>query len=172
MSEVTEIIKVLKKDWSQPRQATHRGKPCPFLLACNFSPLASEAVEQFPFSLPDEVREFWLTAGNATLFKDQQYGQWGIEMLEPAEALSETRRQTTMRSHDFDESDLILGRFFGDADLIVVSCNHQREDFGSVRIALPIDKRNAWPTAANSLAQFLKHLLNAQGDKYWEVSST
>jgi len=172
MSKVTETIRLMKEQWGQPREAIHRGEKCPFPLACSFAPEAAAGLDQLVLTTPADVREFWLTTRSATLFKDQLYGQWGVEVLEPAEALAETSRQAALRSRDFVRSDLVLARFFGDSDLIVVACDSQRSDFGSVRIALPIDKRDDWPVAAKSFGEFLERLVKAQGDKYWEVRST
>jgi hypothetical protein len=169
MSNVGEIIGLLREQWGRPREAIHRGQKCPFLLACSFAPESADALGLLPLKIPADVREFWMTARTAVLFKDQQYGQWGVEVLEPAQALSETSRQAAARPQDFVRSDLVLARFFGDSDLVVLACDPQRADFGSVTIALPIDKRGDWPIVATSFGDFLKRLIESQGDKYWEV---
>lgn len=169
MNTVTEIIAFLREQWGQPHEAIHRGERCPFLLACGFAPEPADALGQLPLSIPEDVWEFWLVTRSATLFKDQQYGQWGVEVLEPAQALAETSRQAISRPRDFTSSDLVLARFFGDSDLVVISCDPERADFGSVTIALPIDKRDDWPVVAKSFGEFLDRLVKAQGDKYWEV---
>lgn len=171
MSKIGETIGLLRAQWGHPREAIHRGEKCPFLLACGFAAEPADALGQFPLCIPEDVQEFWRTTRSATLFKDQQYGQWGIEVLEPAQALNETSRQTTARPTDFMSSDLVLARFFGDSDLVVLSCNPEQSDFGSVTIALPIDKRIDWPVVAESFAEFLNRLIETQGDKYWEVRS-
>jgi hypothetical protein len=147
----------------------HRGERCPFLLACSFAAEPADDVAQLPLSLPEDVLEFWRTTRHAALFKDQQFGQWGVEVLEPAQALNETSRQADARPRDFIDSDLVLARFFGDSDLVVLACDPDEPDFGSVTIALPIDKRSDWPVVAKSFGEFLTRLVEAQGDKYWEV---
>jgi hypothetical protein len=169
MSKIQETIGLLKARWGQPRDAIHRGEKCPFLLACGFAAEPADGLEQFPLSIPEDVREFWRTTRSATLFKDQQYGQWGIEVLEPAQALSETSRQRAARPRDFMSSDLIVARFFGDSDLVVLACNPEESNFGSVTVALPLDKRADWPVVAKSFEEFLNRLIEAQGDKYWEL---
>jgi hypothetical protein len=168
MSRITEMISFLKAEWGEPHEATHRGQKCPFLLACNFAAEPADGLEQFPLSISEDVREFWRTTRSATLFKDQQYGQWGIEMLEPVQALSETSHQLEERPRDFITSDLVLARFFGDSDLVVLACNPEQPEFGSVTIALPVDRRADWPVVAKSFGEFLSRLIDAQGDKYWE----
>jgi len=115
------------------------------------------------------VREFWLIARNAELFKDQHYSQWGLEVLKPAEAKFETERQRAARPKDFTRLDLVLARFFGDSDLVVVNCGSHGEGFGSITIALPIDRRSDWPLVGKSFGEFLESMAEAQGDKYWEA---
>jgi hypothetical protein len=169
MSNVTHIIGTLRKQWGQPREATHRGQKCPFLLACSFAPEPAVELEKVPLSIPEDMHEFWRTTRSANLFKDLQYGQWGVEVLEPTQALSETSRQAAARPRDFVTSDFVVARFFGDSDLLVLVCDRQRPDFGSVIVALPIDKRSDWPVVARSFGKFLQKLAESQGDKYWEV---
>ena len=169
MSNIRQTIDLLRTQRAQPREAIHRGERCPFLLACSFAAEPTRDFVQLPLKLPDDVLEFWRVTRHATLFKDQQYGQWGVEVLQPTQALSETARQSSSRPRDFIDSDLVLARFFGDSDLVVVACNPNKPDFGSIAIALPIDKRSEWPTVAKSFGEFLSRLVESQGDKYWEV---
>src|SRR5215472_17304352 len=93
MSRITEIIGSLKEQWGTPRQAVHRGRRCAFLLACSFDSEAADTLEQVPLNLPGDIREFWLTTRSATLFKDRQFGQWGIEVLDPEQAIRQTSRE-------------------------------------------------------------------------------
>jgi hypothetical protein len=169
MNKIGEIIRLLRSDWGEPREAFHRGERCPFLLACSFATEPADTLWQLPLTIPDDVRKFWEVARSATLFKDQQYGQWGVQVLEPKEALAESSRQVAARPRDFASSDLVLARFFGDSDLVVLPCNPARADFGSVTIAPPLDLRGAWPLVAESFGDFLDRLVEEQGDKYWEI---
>src|SRR5271168_4078835 len=115
MSKITEIIGFLKEQWRAPREAVHRGKRCPFRLTCNFAGEPADTLEQIRLNLPEDVREFWLATRSATLFKDRQFGQWGIEVFDPDQALRETSRQVSARQRDFVSSDLVLARCFGDS---------------------------------------------------------
>lgn len=168
MNNVREIVDYLKAQWWDPREATHRGTKCPFLLACRFAPSPAGDLERFPLHVPPDVRDLWSIARRAALFKDEAYGQWGIEVLDPEGALEETRRQSAGRPHEFLPSDLVFARFLGDSELLVVRCDQEQSDYGSIMIALPIDKRIDWPVVAESFAEFLQRCLRAQGDKYWE----
>jgi hypothetical protein len=161
MSKITEIIGSLREQWGVPRKAFHRGRRCPFLLACSFASEPAGTLEQVSLNLPEDVREFWLAARSATLFKDRQFGQWGIEVLDPDQALRETSRQVSARQRDFVSSDLVLARFFGDSDLVVIACDPEQSNFGAVTIALPIDRRLDWPVVAASFGDFLEKLVEA-----------
>ncbi len=170
MSRIEELLQELRREWSQPREAVHRGEPSPFPLACSFEPpvLNEVEIESLPVRVSRDLRDFWRVAQRAELFKDQQYGQWGIEVLSPADAVVETERQLRNRASDFNRSDLVVARFIGDSDLLVLRCEERNADYGSIRVALPIDPRADWPNAASSFEQFLERLIKAQGDKYWE----
>lgn len=172
MNRIQMIINSLKEHWSQPRKAIHRGEISPFPLICSFASkgIQSDAIAEISLDIPSDVSEFWNITESAFLFKDVQYGQWGIEVLDPAHAWSETQRQIALRPAEFANTDLILGRFLGDSDLVVISCDPKR-NFGTVTIALPIDHRGNWPIVAESFAAFLDYLVQAQGDKYWETEA-
>lgn len=120
-------------------------------------------------SLPPDLIEFWKCASSANLFKDSQYAQWGIEIIDFHEARAESARHYSTRPRDFKESDLIIGRFLGDSDLLVVRNDSSAEDFGSIVVALPIDKREDWDVVADSFSSFLERLIEAEGDKFWEA---
>ena len=85
MSRIEELLQELRREWSQPREAVHRGEPSPFPLACSFEPpvLNEVEIESLPVRVSRDLRDFWRVAQRAELFKDQQYGQWGIEVLSP-----------------------------------------------------------------------------------------
>ena len=162
-------IELLKAEWGRPRDALHRGRRCPFSLACRFAVEPMDVSVRHSLELPDSVLEFWRITRHAVLFEDQDYGQWGLEILGLTEALQATTRQRVARPQDFTACDLVLGRFLGDSDLLVIACDPDRSNFGSVMIGLPIDRRSSWPTVASSFGEFLLRFVEAQGDKYWEA---
>lgn len=156
------------KEWLSPRRAVHRGRECPFLLSCSFrgEPASSEELEGL--ILDPGLREFWMNTSSAELFKDQKYGQWGVEILSPSNAKAETQIQLDARPADFFDSDLVIGRFFGDAELLIMDTAQLTENGGAILVALPLYPRTDWPKVADSFPQFLERLLIAEGDKYWE----
>ena len=169
MKSTPEIIGFLREQWSRPQEAIHRGKRTPFLLACSFAdqPAERAAIDRIGLAIPPDVRDLWSTTKSASLFKDQQFSQWGLELLDPTSAARESTHRRSTRHRDFCDTDLVLGRFLGDSDLLVIRCEPDQPDYGSVLIALPLDKRSKWPVGAKAFAVFLECLLDAQGDKYW-----
>ena len=163
MSKITEIVGLLKEQWGTPREAVHRGQKGGFLLACSFASEPADTLAQVPLNLPEDIREFWLTTRSATLFKDRQFGQWGIEVLDPDQALRQTSEEMAARQVDFVSSDLVLARFFGDSDLVVMACDPEQSNFGSVTIALPIDRRPDWPVVAKLLRGILGEVGGSAG---------
>lgn len=171
MSKIADIIGLLKEQWGNPREAVHPGRKCPVLLACSFATASAEPLRQLPARIPDDLRDFWQEVRTATLFEDQQYGQWGVVVLDPEEALFETSEQAAARPADFVSSDLVIARFLGDSDLVLIRCDPTLSDFGTMTVALPIEPHDSWPVVANSFGDFLEKLTEAQGDKYWEQNA-
>ncbi|EJH7015972.1 SMI1/KNR4 family protein [Salmonella enterica] len=163
MNDINSIIDKMKVQWALPRKAIHRGSICPFLLNCVFYNKIDEViVSDSLYNIP-QLSNFWEVFNSADLFKDSQYGQWGIRILTPNEAIDVTHKQKKERKQDFLSSDLIFGRFLGDSDLLMIDKNS-----GVISVVLPIDKRNEWYKVADSLGEFFDKLLSSQGDKYWE----
>src|SRR5688572_13251318 len=111
--DVSALIAQMKSEWGRPRAVIHDGKVAPFPLTCRFD---SEPAAEIPDSLsavPDDLKEFWRIAKGATLFKDETFGQWGLKVLDPAEAVRVTAHQLAIRPGDFSASDLVIGRFLG-----------------------------------------------------------
>lgn len=159
------------QEWRSPRRATHRGEPCPFPLSSSVLGGPASADDLASFNLDDGLRKVWAVARSADLFKDATYGQWGLHILSPSEAAQATARQRVLRPDDFHESDLVFGTFYGDSDLLVMTGVDVYGDERRILVALPIDKREDWPLAAESFSEFLACYLRSEGGKYWEVRS-
>lgn len=164
---IKDNIKSLKTKWSNPKHASHRGEKTVFKLVCEFSLGTIEDIDQImPFEIPKSLKEFWRTSEKTILFKDSEFSQWGLEILSPREAILLTNEQKSERPEDIQKTDLIIGRFLGDSDLLVISCD--MNDFESLYIALPIETRESWPKIAMNFNEFLMKYSNSEGEKYWE----
>jgi hypothetical protein len=115
--------------------------------------------------LPPQVEDLWQSLGSARLFVDIDYGQWGLEILSPSASRSRTLVERAQRPRDVLPSDVVIGEFLGDQDLLVV------DDVGRVLVAWPLDSRDAWPVVAGDLLTFLRHYWRTGGNKFWEDES-
>ncbi|EAQ79166.1 SMI1/KNR4 family protein [Blastopirellula marina] len=166
---ITDLIELMK------REGTRLAEPVPIagMPAMEFSCLfTDEAVTQEELSviLPvchQDIARFWMHARNAHLFHDQTYGQWGLEILDPLRVANTTAQFYERRKRDFVSGDIIVGKFFGDSDVLVIRNNPEIDDFGYVYVALPIDPRSEWHLAAKSFEEFLNLFVKSGGDKYW-----
>lgn len=165
-----DIITMLKTDWAAPRQAVHHGEPSPFSLCCEFdAPATAEQIDQIGVSVPESLRQFWLHTQSAALFKDVDYGQWGLRILSPSESLQATQEYLQSRRRDAVTGDQVIGEFLGDSDVVVIRCDKSAEDFGEVLVALPIDSRPDWERVGYQFEDFLQRYVKSDGDKYWET---
>lgn len=146
-----------------------QGMP-PMVFACTFSQHAADVVdlESLPCVCPDDLREFWSEAETARLFEDSEYGQWGLEILAPKQAAEFTHWLRAERRKDFIAGDLVVGRFLGDSEILIVRCDPQVDDYGRVQIGLPLDPRMDWEQAGETFGNFLENYAEARGDKFWE----
>lgn len=111
---------------------------------------------------PAQLRELWTTGSGARLFEDIDYGQWGLVPLPPALSASRTAVERRRRPRDYQDGDVVLGEFLGDQDLLVLEAG------AAIRVALPLDDREARRSPAASLGEFLTSYLNHRGEKFWE----
>jgi hypothetical protein len=121
----------------------------------------------FPQDLPEDLHKWWALVKSARLFEDTNYGQWGLEVLSPDVSLQVTNECLIQRKKDFFCTDIVIGKFLGDSELVMVSCGSM--DFGAIYIVEPIYGREDWSIAAHSLGEFLELYIAAEGDKYWEA---
>ena len=128
--------------------------------------IAHQSIPAYP---PDLV-EFWGISRTARLFEDKSYGQWGLEILNPDSALTATDSVRDRRFRDHVNGDVVIGRFLGDSDLLLIRCDPDCADFGCLLVATPLDPRHEWRKVADSFSKFLESFIQAGGDKYWAVS--
>lgn len=124
--------------------------------------------ESLGITLPLALIHLWNKTSGLYLFEDITYGQWGLILWSPNRVITEQEKRIAQRREDFRPGDLIIGEFLGDSDLLLLRCDATAPDFGNVIIALPLDSREEWYFAANSLENFLSQFLAANGDKFWE----
>jgi hypothetical protein len=166
---ITSLIEAMKRNGAQlAKPVPIEGMP-DMTFSFSFAPerVSSSELPGIIDSCPPDLAEFWGHCRSARLFEDLMYGQWGLEILDPVSALNLTSQTKKRRQQDLVDGDLVVGKFIGDHDLMIIRCDKKRCDFGNIIIALPIDPRSEWHTAADSLESFLSRYVNESGDKFW-----
>jgi hypothetical protein len=165
---VHEAVQLMKREGS--RLATPvpvEGMP-PMTFDCTFSSEGASANEVHPIlpNCPEDLWDFWREVRSARLFIDQQYGQWGLEILDPQQAMEATDEYRQERDRDSVSGDFIIGRFLGDSDLLLIRCDRAltrssttfdnisaATDYGNVMVVLPLDRRSPAPHTCEWLAR-------------------
>jgi hypothetical protein len=131
-------------------------------------------VKSLEHPLPPDLEYLWDATSGLVLFQDMTYRQYGLVLWSPDQAVVRHQRHASERfadTGDLQDGDFIIGEFLGDLDLVIIRCDPQFADFGSIVIAQEIDPRPEWPTAASSLGEFLQRFLQSNqatfGEKYW-----
>lgn len=164
---IKSIVEKIRNGWSNPKYGFHHGRTTPFKMKCFFEESKMNLGNEFAFIIPNDLRDFWINYNSAILFQDIEFGQWGLHIFSPFDALNTTIKEKKSRPNDFSENDLVIGEFLGDSDLLVISCDTQNK-YGQIKIALPIDPNGEWYTAANSFSEFIDKYSQVDGAKYWE----
>jgi hypothetical protein len=166
---VRESVELMRREGSRlAKPVPVEGLP-PMTSSCSFAIDAAtrEELAVLARDCPSDLAEFWAIARTARLFEDQEYGQWGLEILGPQLATKLTDQCRAKRGRDFAEGDLVVGKFLGDSDLLVIRCESGARDYGSVLVALPLDPRRDWYKVDGSFASFLGSYVRSGGEKYW-----
>jgi hypothetical protein len=170
MESIGDLIASIQTSWGQGATACHRNVVLPFQLKCLFFP----GLEQQDFfdelnKLPVDFRAFLAVSNGASLFKDEQYGQWGLELFDFSECVRATDFFQKERAKDKKAGDLIIGRFLGDSDYLLLRCDSTSSDFGYIVVVNALDVRDDWYSVATNFFDFVKKFSEKQGDKYWEA---
>ena len=140
----------------------------PFKLGCSFDNPATvaEIVAAWLSGVPDELAQLWLASRQSRLFEDLEYGQWGIALLSPDDAVERTLEERLLRPDSYRSNDFVIGEVLGDQELVVLApteTGHRR-----VLISLPLDDRPDWYPAGTGVVAFLNAYLATVGEKFWE----
>lgn len=119
-------------------------------------------LEKFPILIPNDLKSFYQRIGYAELFVDGMYGQSGIRIFNPYQALQATEIMKNEEGIELLKDELIIGNFIGDTDRILLSNN-------MITILLPIYTRQDWLHTCLTFDRFLEKVIVNKGEKYWEV---
>ncbi|MDP5226313.1 MULTISPECIES: hypothetical protein [Arthrobacter] len=105
---------------------------------------------------------------NPGYIEDINYGQWGLHLLDWRKVAARTEEQQTARPDQMKVDDIVIGEFLGDLEILIYAPS---EVAGSrLLVALPLDPRDDWCPAGDTIAAVLEGMLNANGEKYWEAN--
>lgn len=166
MKKMNDLIKHLKEFWSKPKKGIHNDEETFFELMCEFSSEKVETLDDFPFDIPEDLKDFWNNTKEAGLFIDKKYGQWGLKILSPDDALLITREEKVARPYEYKNTELIIGYFIGDSDKLVIDC--ETNSLIKVLVSHPIDSRKDWEIISDSFKCFLILYAEKNGEKFWE----
>jgi len=112
-----------------------------------------------------ELERLWAETREAELYLDLDYGQWGLRLLSPQRLLERTRMSREgYHASEYREHDLCFAEFVGDSELLVLTAD------GTVLVALPLDGREDWPVAGDSIPDFLHRYRDADSALFWDTS--
>lgn len=173
MSILSEITDKIRVQWSlKTRHVIHRGKEVPFTLRCSLNEGRKLPALIMPkVILPSSLETFYSLSNGAELFKDEEYGQWGLKIYDLNGLNEATESYKNDRKNDFLKGDLIIGEFYGDSEYLLIRCDPDSEDYGFVFVVLPIDQRDEWYIAAHDFEEFIQNFYIYQGDKFWELKT-
>ena len=157
---ISNLIFKLCGEWSTPRLGVHNGRPCPFLLKCNFLHARQGEV---PSEFPSELKELYRVFESIELFVDVDFGQWGLSIFSTKIVINKTNKFRNERPVDSRKGDWVIGEFKGDLDSLIFN-----ESEGVVLIALPLDDRDDWDIVGGSLSEFIESYAKNHGGKFWE----
>src|SRR5690349_15619940 len=80
-----QLLSKLEREWTDPRQTLHHGKPTVLPLSVRLERLASPP-PALAIVAPPEVLEFWRGFRTARLFEDRRHSQWGLVLVSPERA--------------------------------------------------------------------------------------
>lgn len=167
MTLVSETIEQIKL-WDSPKPATHYGEVTPFSLSCHLSKNPASREISSALDVGPDLEMFWSISNDAELFKDETYGQWGLKIFSPDEVRDFTNREREEYSEDLNETDYVVGSFYGDSDQLIIESDNDRAGKYGVLVRNVIDEREVWPRVAQSFGEFLREYVKAEGAKFWE----
>lgn len=133
----------------------------------NYTSELNKGREKHELNIPIELSEFYYEADGGTLFKDDEYGQWGLKIYS-FEELKEMNEYARTWKDNLEDTDLVIGEFLGDLDLLIIS--HDKKDYGQVSISIPHYDRKDWYNLHINFKEFLSKYIESDGNKFWEMS--
>ena len=162
-----DVVLRAAQDWAVPQPLEAEGMR--FACDVDLRPASPGSIAQLPYQPAAELLELWQVARSACLFRDTVYGQWGLQLIPPSDCAAETGDLRRSRPEEYFRGDLVVGRFLGESELLLLRCNENQGDYGTTVVALPIDGRKDWHFTGLSLGQLASEFVASRGKKFWET---
>jgi hypothetical protein len=148
------------EQWDSPRQVGPFRVLCQLTKAARERSRASASLGETPAT---ELEEFWALYESGTLFRDVDYGQWGLEIYSRTASRRETSLLLKLPLPGLAQTDIVFAKFIGDLECLVV------DGLGAALVAKELEHRSAWYREPR-LSEFLRKYVAADGLKFWSNS--
>lgn len=125
-------------------------------------------------SLPEELRTVWFYCSSLVINYEKSEGLdiEGIYIYSREQALVRhnyyvKEKEIAKTTEDIHKGDLIIGEYMSEHQYVLIRCDENFDDFGSILMTQPIDPREEWPIVGSSLIGFLETYYSA-GEKFWD----
>lgn len=125
-------------------------------------------------NLPEDLRTLWFYCSSLVMHfeKDEGLSIQGIYIYSMEQALLRhnyfvKELELAKATRDIHKGDLLIGEYISEQQYVLIRCDENCDDFGSILMTQPIDPREEWPIAAPSLIDFLETYYSAN-EKFWE----
>lgn len=121
------------------------------------------------FEIPNQLAQLWDLCGGMMLYGDDLWCPGGLVICAPCvEELFRLNSDYQDRKSDSTApGDLIIGEFRSDLELVLIRCDRNNTDCGSILIVAEMEPRPDWKRVAFSIEEFLIKYMDAHGEKYW-----
>lgn len=132
-------------------------------------------------NLPEDLGMFWSYCSSLVMHFEKSEGLdiQGIYIYSMEQALLRhnyfvKELELAKATRDIHKGDFIIGEYISEQQYVLIRCDENCDDFGSILMTQPIDPREEWPIAAPSLIDFLETYYSAnekfwEGEKYWRT---
>jgi hypothetical protein len=161
MIEIQESFRLVKQFSEKPFLVNFVGSESDILVSCFVNDEIKIEIRSLPIWIPEDLKWFYENVGSAILFKDEEYGQFGVKFFNVYEALAVTNEIREEGEIEIEGDDLIIGGFYGDTDLVLLSGNN-------ISIIVSAYPRSEGFNSALSFSEFVEKLIESKGEKFWE----
>jgi hypothetical protein len=137
-------------------------------------PATNEKIQEiykiFGNRIPNDYIKFLSEVSNgATLFYDNEYGQWGYKLFGTEDLAEKQKLWQSSIPIDWESRFVAFCELYGEAHVMSFDLSRFSKNNHSFAVveATALDSIEDWTLASRSFQEWIDHLITAQGDKYW-----